>query len=46
MLIPDYHKALTEIRRVLRSGGKVGAMVFSTPDNIRFCRFLTQSPAA
>lgn len=29
MLIPDIHKALTEIRRVLRSGGTLAALVFS-----------------
>lgn len=29
MLIPDIDKALTEIRRVLRPGGKIAALVFS-----------------
>src|SRR5262245_351473 len=29
MLIPDTHKALTEIRRVLRTGGTLAALVFS-----------------
>src|SRR5262245_16994045 len=38
MLIPDPHKALAEIRRVLRGGGKVAAIVFSTPDQ---CPFLS-----
>ena len=32
MLIPDYHQALTQIRRVLKPGGRFAAMVFSTPD--------------
>lgn len=32
MLIPDYQLALTEIRRVLRPGGRLAAIVFSTPD--------------
>lgn len=38
MLIPDPNKALTEIRRVLRGGGKVAAIVFSTPDK---CPYLS-----
>lgn len=38
MLIPNPHKALTEIRRVLRDGGKVAAIVFSTPDQ---CPYLS-----
>jgi ubiquinone/menaquinone biosynthesis C-methylase UbiE len=38
MLIADPHKALTEIRRVLRGGGKVAAVVFSTPDQ---CPYLS-----
>lgn len=38
MLIPDPHKALTEIRRALRSGGKVAAIVFSTPEQ---CPYLS-----
>ena len=29
MLIPDIHKALSEIRRVLRSGGTLAALVYS-----------------
>lgn len=32
MLIPDYHQALTQIRRILKPGGRFAAMVFSTPD--------------
>jgi ubiquinone/menaquinone biosynthesis C-methylase UbiE len=32
MLIPDYHQALTQIRRVLKPGGRFAALVFSTPD--------------
>jgi ubiquinone/menaquinone biosynthesis C-methylase UbiE len=32
MLIPDYHQALTQIRRVLKPGGRFAAMVFSTPE--------------
>jgi SAM-dependent methyltransferase len=36
MLIPDYQKALTEIRRVLKPGGRFAAMVFSTPDRCPF----------
>ena len=32
MLIPDIHEALTEIWRVLRSGGRTDAIVFSTPE--------------
>ena len=38
MLIPDVHKALTEIRRVLRSGGRSAAIVFSRPDK---CPYLS-----
>jgi len=38
MLIPDPHKALREIRRVLRGGGKGAAIVFSTPDQ---CPYLS-----
>ena len=38
MLIPDPNKALSEIRRVLRDGGKVAAIVFSTPDQ---CPYLS-----
>ena len=32
MLIPDYHQALTEMRRVLKPGGRCAAIVFSTPE--------------
>ena len=32
MLIPDYARALTEIRRVLKPGGRFAAIVFSVPD--------------
>ena len=32
MLIPDYQRALTEILRVLKPGGRFAAIVFSTPD--------------
>jgi SAM-dependent methyltransferase len=32
MLVPHYHRALTQIRRVLKPGGRFAAMVFSTPD--------------
>lgn len=32
MLMPDVHKALNEIYRVLKSGGWFSAIVFSTPD--------------
>ena len=38
MLIPNIHKALTEIRRVLRSGGRTSAIVFSTPEK---CPYLS-----
>jgi len=38
MLIPDIHKALAEMRRVLRRGGRVAAIVFSTPDR---CPYLS-----
>src|SRR5215472_11060549 len=36
MLIPDYQRALTEIRRVLKPGGRFAAIVFSTPDRCPF----------
>jgi len=36
MLIPDIHRALTEMRRVLRRGGRVAAIVFSTPEKCPF----------
>ena len=32
MLLPDYHQTLTQIRRVLKPGGRFAALVFSTPD--------------
>jgi SAM-dependent methyltransferase len=32
MLIPDYRKALAEIRRVLKLGGKLAVIVWSTPE--------------
>src|SRR6516165_9330091 len=38
MLIPDIHKALSEMRRVLRSGGRTAAIVFSTPEK---CPYLS-----
>ena len=38
MLIPDIHKALTEMWRVLRSGGRTAAIVFSTPEK---CPYLS-----
>lgn len=33
---PDQHKALTGMRRVLRPGGRVGAITYSTPENNKF----------
>jgi ubiquinone/menaquinone biosynthesis C-methylase UbiE len=33
---PDQHKALTGMRRVLKPGGRVAAMVYSTPENNKF----------
>jgi ubiquinone/menaquinone biosynthesis C-methylase UbiE len=33
---PDQQRALTEIRRVLKPGGRVAAMVYSTAENNRF----------
>jgi len=36
MLIPDIERALIEIRRVLRTGGAVAALVFSTPEKDPF----------
>jgi SAM-dependent methyltransferase len=38
MLIPDYQRALSEIRRVLKPGGRFAAIVFSTPDR---CPYLS-----
>ena len=38
MLIPNYQQALTEIRRVLKPGGRFAAIVFSTPDR---CPYLS-----
>jgi SAM-dependent methyltransferase len=38
MLIPDYQQALTQIRRVLKPGGRFAAIVFSTPDR---CPYLS-----
>ncbi len=32
MLLPDIHKAMLEINRVLKPGSRLGAVVFSTPD--------------
>jgi ubiquinone/menaquinone biosynthesis C-methylase UbiE len=33
---PDQHKALTGMKRVLRPGGRVAAITYSTPDNNKF----------
>jgi ubiquinone/menaquinone biosynthesis C-methylase UbiE len=33
---PDQQKALTGMRRVLKPGGKIGAIVYSTPDRNQF----------
>jgi len=33
---PDQHRALTEIRRTLRSGGRLSSVVYSTPDRNGF----------
>ena len=33
---PDQHKALTGMRRVLKSGGRVAAITYSTPENNKF----------
>ena len=38
MLIPDYQHALTQIRLVLKPGGRFAAIVFSTPDR---CPYLS-----
>lgn len=33
---PDQQKALTDMKRALKSGGRVAAIVYSTPENNRF----------
>lgn len=33
---PDQHKALSGMRRVLKSGGRVAAITYSTPENNKF----------
>jgi ubiquinone/menaquinone biosynthesis C-methylase UbiE len=33
---PDQHKALTEMKRVLKPGGRVGAITYSLPENNAF----------
>ncbi|MDQ3399007.1 MAG: class I SAM-dependent methyltransferase [Deinococcota bacterium] len=33
---PDQHKALTGMKRVLKAGGKVGAITYSVPENNKF----------
>jgi len=33
---PDQHKALSGMRRALKPGGRVGAIVYSTPENNKF----------
>lgn len=33
---PDQHRALTGMRKALRDGGRVGAVVYSTPDRNQF----------
>jgi SAM-dependent methyltransferase len=38
MLIPDYRRALTSIRRVLKPGGRFAAIVFAAPDR---CPYLS-----
>ena len=38
MLIPDYRRALTSIRRILKPGGRFAAIVFSAPDR---CPYLS-----
>jgi SAM-dependent methyltransferase len=38
MLIPDYQQALASIRRVLKPGGRLAAIVFSAPDR---CPYLS-----
>lgn len=34
--LPDQHKALTGMKRVLKPGGRVAAITYSTPENNRF----------
>lgn len=36
MYLPDLHKGLLEIKRVLRSGGRLSAIVFTTPEKTPF----------
>jgi SAM-dependent methyltransferase len=36
MFFPDRDRSLTAIRRALRAGGRVGAMVFTTPERNQF----------
>jgi ubiquinone/menaquinone biosynthesis C-methylase UbiE len=43
MLIPDYRRALAEIRRVLKPGGRFAAMVYSTRTAARTSRSPTPS---
>jgi SAM-dependent methyltransferase len=38
MLVPDIGRALSEIRRALKDGGRLAAMVFSTPEK---CPYLS-----
>jgi ubiquinone/menaquinone biosynthesis C-methylase UbiE len=38
MLVPDYRLALSEVRRVLKPGGRFAAIVFSSPDR---CPYLS-----
>jgi ubiquinone/menaquinone biosynthesis C-methylase UbiE len=38
MLVPDIHTALSEMRRVLRAGRRIAAIVFSTPEK---CPYLS-----
>ncbi|HYB17351.1 MAG TPA: hypothetical protein VEF71_18030, partial [Streptosporangiaceae bacterium] len=34
--VPDQHRALTGMRRVLRDGGRIAAIVYSTADRNQF----------